>query len=87
MKHKNVRWESFEGRMGWIRNGYTIMVGKSEGKRQVGRPGCKRVDTTIMVFKYVYIRYESVDRIILALISTERGELVDLSATISFSRN
>jgi hypothetical protein len=32
MKHKSVRWESYEGRMGWIRNEYTILVGKSEGE-------------------------------------------------------
>jgi biotin carboxylase len=50
-KHKNVRWESYEGRMGWMRNEYTILVGKSEWKRQIGRTGRKRMDTGIMVLK------------------------------------
>jgi hypothetical protein len=32
--------------MGEKWNGYTILVGKPEGKRPVGRPRCRRVDNT-----------------------------------------
>jgi hypothetical protein len=41
-----------EGEMGWAcstnwqeRNAYRIMVGKPEGKRPLGRPICKLVDS------------------------------------------
>lgn len=35
-------------RMGEIRSAYTILVIKSEGKRPIGRPACRREDNNRM---------------------------------------
>jgi hypothetical protein len=39
--------------MGEKRNVYRILVGKPEGKRPLGRPRCRRVHNTEMVFKEI----------------------------------
>jgi hypothetical protein len=38
IKLRRTRCERHEGRMGEMRNTYTILVGKPEGKRRLGRP-------------------------------------------------
>jgi hypothetical protein len=39
-----MRWEGYVARMGVKRNAYRIYLGKSEGKRLLGRPRCMWVD-------------------------------------------
>jgi hypothetical protein len=38
MKPTRVRWIGHVARMGEMRNAYNTLVGKSEGKRLLGRP-------------------------------------------------
>jgi hypothetical protein len=38
MKSRRMRWAGHVARMGEKRNAYTILVGKPEGKRPLGRP-------------------------------------------------
>jgi len=38
MKSKRIKWAEHIARMGEMRNVYNILVGKPEGKRQLGRP-------------------------------------------------
>jgi hypothetical protein len=38
IKSKRMTWTGHEGQMGEKRNTYKILVGKSEGKRPLGRP-------------------------------------------------
>jgi hypothetical protein len=44
IKSKRMRWTGHVARMGEKRNAYRISVGKPEGKRQLGRQGCRWVD-------------------------------------------
>jgi hypothetical protein len=46
IKSRRMRWAGYVARMGEKRNLYRILVGKSEGKRPVGRPRCRWVDNT-----------------------------------------
>jgi hypothetical protein len=41
IKSRRVRWEEHVVRMGEMRNGYSILVGKREGKRPLGRPNSR----------------------------------------------
>jgi hypothetical protein len=43
-----MRWAGHVARMGKKRNAYRILVGKSEGKRQPGRPRRRWIDTIKM---------------------------------------
>jgi len=38
---RRMRYAGHVGRMREIRNDYRILVGKPEGKRPLGRPGCR----------------------------------------------
>jgi hypothetical protein len=38
MKSRKIRWEAYVARMRKEMNAYTILVGKPEGKRPLGRP-------------------------------------------------
>jgi hypothetical protein len=38
IKSRRMRWAGHAARMGEKRNAYRILVGKSEGKRSLGRP-------------------------------------------------
>jgi hypothetical protein len=38
---RKVRWAGHVARMGLKRNAYRILMGKSEGKRPLGRPRCR----------------------------------------------
>jgi hypothetical protein len=44
IKSKRVRWAGHVARKGEKRNAYRILVGKPEGKRQLGRPRRRWVD-------------------------------------------
>jgi hypothetical protein len=44
MKARRVRWAGHVALMGEKRNAYRLLVGKSEGKRPLGRPRCRRLD-------------------------------------------
>jgi hypothetical protein len=43
-KSRRIRWAGNVARMGEKRNAYRIFVGKSEGKRPLGRPRRRWVD-------------------------------------------
>jgi hypothetical protein len=60
MKIKGMKWaDGHVVRMGQIRNGYKSLVGKSEGKRLLGRPRCRGKDNIRMDLKD--IGWEDVD--------------------------
>jgi hypothetical protein len=40
IKSRRMRWAGHVARIGEKRNVYRLLVGKSEGKRPVGRPRC-----------------------------------------------
>jgi transcription termination factor 2 len=44
IKSRRMRWAGHVARMGETRNPYRILVGKSEGKRSLGRPRRKGMD-------------------------------------------
>jgi hypothetical protein len=44
IKSRRMRWAGYVARMGEKRNAYRILVGKSEGKRPLGRPRRRWVD-------------------------------------------
>jgi hypothetical protein len=45
MKLRRMRWAGHVARMGEKRTSYRILVAKSEGKRSLGRPRCRWVDS------------------------------------------
>jgi hypothetical protein len=48
MKSRRMRWAGHVARMGKKRNSYRLLVGKSEGKRPLGRPRLTCVDNVKM---------------------------------------
>jgi hypothetical protein len=44
IKSRMMRWAGHVARMGEKRNVYRLLVGKSEGKRSLGRPRCRWID-------------------------------------------
>jgi hypothetical protein len=48
MKSRRMIWSCHVARMGEKRNTYRLLVGKPEGKRPLGRPGCRWVDNIRM---------------------------------------
>jgi hypothetical protein len=48
IKSPRTRWEGHVARMGEKRNAYRLLVGKSEGKRPLGRPRRRWVDNIRM---------------------------------------
>jgi hypothetical protein len=48
IKSKRMRWAGHVVRLGEKRNAYRLLVGKAEGKRLLGRPGCRWVDNIKM---------------------------------------
>jgi hypothetical protein len=48
VKSRRMRLAGHVARMGEKRNVYTLLVGKPEGKRQLGRPRCRWVDNIKM---------------------------------------
>jgi hypothetical protein len=45
---RRMRWAMHVARMGKKRNAYRLLMGKSEGKRPLGRPRCRWVDNIRM---------------------------------------
>jgi len=43
-----MRWVGYEASMGERRGVYRVLVGKSEGKKQIGRPRCRWKDNIKM---------------------------------------
>jgi hypothetical protein len=43
-----MRWAGYVARMGEKRNVYRLLVGKPEGKRPLGRLGCRWIDSMKM---------------------------------------
>jgi hypothetical protein len=43
-----MRWAGHVAQMGAKRNVYRLLVGKPEGKRPLGRPRCRWIDTIMM---------------------------------------
>jgi hypothetical protein len=41
IKSRRMRWAEQVERMGELRNVYSILVGKPEGRRQLGKPRCR----------------------------------------------
>jgi hypothetical protein len=41
MKSRRMRWAGHVARMGEKRNAYSLLVGKPEGSRPLGRPRCR----------------------------------------------
>jgi hypothetical protein len=64
IKSRWMRWTGHVARMGEMRNAYNILVGKSEGRRQVGRVRCRWGDNIRMDLRG--IGREDVDRILLS---------------------
>jgi hypothetical protein len=48
IKSRRMRWEEYVARMGETSNAYTILVGKPEGKRLLGRQKCRWMDSMKM---------------------------------------
>jgi hypothetical protein len=48
IKSQRMRWAGHLARMGEKRNAYSLLVGKPEGKRPLGRPRCRWVDNIRM---------------------------------------
>jgi hypothetical protein len=48
IKSRRIRWADHVARMGKKRNAYRLLVGKSEGKRPLGRPRHRWVDNIRM---------------------------------------
>jgi hypothetical protein len=59
IKSKRMRWAGHVARMGETRNAYRILVGKSEGKRPLGRPRRRLVDNIKMDLRE--IRWDGMD--------------------------
>jgi hypothetical protein len=51
IKPRRMRWAGRVTRMGETRNAYTVLVGKPEGKRPLGRPRRRLVDNIKMDLK------------------------------------
>jgi hypothetical protein len=48
IKSRRMRWAGHVARMGEKRNVYSLLVGKPEGKRPLGRPRCRWIDNIKM---------------------------------------
>jgi hypothetical protein len=58
IKSRRMRWAGHVARMGEKRNGYRILVGKPEGKRQLGRPRRRWVDNIKIDFRKLYLNVQ-----------------------------
>jgi hypothetical protein len=47
-KSRRLRWVGHAAQIGEKRNAYRILMGKAEGKRPLGKPGCRWVDNIKM---------------------------------------
>jgi hypothetical protein len=53
MMSRRMRWAGYVARIGEKRNAYRKMVGKSEGKRPLGRPRCRWVENIKMYLREI----------------------------------
>jgi hypothetical protein len=51
IKSRRIRWTGYGARIGAKRNSYRILVGKPEGKKPLGRPRSKWMDSVKMDFR------------------------------------
>jgi hypothetical protein len=59
IKGRRMRWAGHVTRMGKVRGAYNILVGRPEGRRPLGRPGCRWEDNIKMDLRE--IGFEDVD--------------------------
>jgi len=57
IKSRRMRWARHVARMGEERGVYSVLVGKPEGRRPLGRPRRRRVDNISMDLQEVGCRY------------------------------
>jgi len=57
IKSRRMRWAGHVARMGEERGAYSVLVGKPEGKRPLGRPRCRWVDNIRMDLQEVGCGY------------------------------
>ena len=57
IKSRRMRWARHVARMGEERRAYRVLVGKTEGKRPLGRPRCRWVDNIRMDLQEVGCGY------------------------------
>ena len=57
IKSRRMRWTGHVARMGEEREVYRVLVGKSEGRRPLGRPRRRRVDNIRMDLQEVGCLY------------------------------
>ena len=57
IKSRRMRWDGHVARMGEERGAYSVLVGKPEGKRPLGRPRRRWVDNIRMALQEVGCRY------------------------------
>jgi hypothetical protein len=50
-----MKWAEHEARMGEMRNSYTVLVGKPEGKRPLGRPRRRCYDNIKMELRDIRV--------------------------------
>jgi hypothetical protein len=51
IKSRRMKWEGHVGRVGEKRGVYSVLVGKPEGKRPLGRPRRRWVDNIKIIFR------------------------------------
>jgi hypothetical protein len=56
IKARRMRWAGHVARMGEVRGAYNILVGKSEGRRPLGRPRRRWEDNIKMVLREIGFR-------------------------------
>jgi hypothetical protein len=54
IKSRRMRWAGYVARMGEMRNTYRILVGKPEGKKQLGRPRHKWENNVMMHLREIW---------------------------------
>ena len=57
IKSRRMRWAGHVARMGEERGVYTVLVGKPDGRRPLGRPRCRWVDNIRMDLQEVRCGY------------------------------
>jgi hypothetical protein len=73
--NSRMRWAGHIARMGEKRNAYRILVGRPEGKKPLGRPRRRWVDSIELGFRETGIGWEGVDWMIWLRIGTTGGLL------------
>jgi hypothetical protein len=53
IKARRMRWAWHVARVGEVRGAYNILIGRSEGRRPLGRPRCRWEDNIKMDFREI----------------------------------